>query len=254
MPALSFVTLLAYDYRYAFLAVRSYYDIADEIILGVDRDRVTHSGNPFHIDMREVADFVGGIDRAGKIRIVEDDFHSQPTPMDNDTHERNVLSLACRPGNWVVQIDADETLVDPAAFGEWMPTAPQDAQIKARWISVFKVFGDTALVIDPAKETAPVATLRRGEYTLARCTVDRPVLSPLLLLHYAWGRTREELKFKLHNWSHSKDFDVDAYFRLWDSVTMENYRQFKDFHPIVRGAWMELAPCSITRAETTPAA
>jgi len=30
MNGLSFITLLAYDYRYAFAAIRSYYEIADE--------------------------------------------------------------------------------------------------------------------------------------------------------------------------------------------------------------------------------
>jgi hypothetical protein len=245
VPGLSFVTLLAYDYRYAFDAVRSYYDIADEIVLGLDRDRITYAGNPFTIDMGEVRDFIGGIDHANKVRIIEGDFHSLPTPMGNETHERNVLSGHCAPGNWVVQIDADEQLVDAMQFRQWMQATPPDVQVKAHWIYVFKTFGHQVLAIDPARETCPIATMRRGAYTLARCTSDKPLLSPLLLLHYGMGRTPEEVRMKLNNWSHAKDIDVDALYRLWESVTLENYQTFRDFHPTIRGAWESLLLATI---------
>src|ERR1700743_384314 len=108
MPGLSFVTLLAYDYRYAFNSIPSYYALADEIILGVDKDRLSWMKKPFQIDIAEVQAFINRIDTGRKIRIVEGDFHQADHPMANDNFERSELSKACAPGNWVVHIDADE--------------------------------------------------------------------------------------------------------------------------------------------------
>ena len=99
-------------------------------------------------------------------------------------------------------------------------------------MSVFKVIGNQALVIDPPRETVPVATQLRGRYTLARWTGELGVLSPLKLLHFAWGRTAAEVKQKVENWSHARQIDGAAFMRLWESVTLENYQGFRDFHPL----------------------
>ena len=40
MAGLTFITPLAYDYAYSYATIEAYYGIADEIILGVDKDRI----------------------------------------------------------------------------------------------------------------------------------------------------------------------------------------------------------------------
>jgi hypothetical protein len=247
MAGLSFITLLSFDYRYAPAAIRSYYDIADEIILAVDADRVSWSGQPFEIDISKVRDFVARIDAGRKIRILEGNFHAHEHPMANDVAERRALSHQCAAGNWVVQIDCDETLLNPADFRRWMQTADPATCALARWISVFKTFEDCVLIIDPAVETVPVATQLRGQYTAARWTAQPRVESPLLLLHYSWGRTPAELRQKLRNWSHARDFDVEAFYRMWDSVTLENYNQFRNFHPLQGPLWPSLKVARLHR-------
>ncbi len=240
MSGLSFVTLLAYDYEYAFNAIASYYPIADEILLGLDRDRLTWSRRPFGLDREKLDTFLRGIDTAKKIRIVEGDFHSAATPMENDTAERNALSHECRPGNWVVQIDSDEILMNPEEFRTWLLAQPTGICATAIWVTVFKVFGRQALVIVPPSERAPVATMARGQYLLARETREPHVESPLDLMHLSWGRTDEELRTKLDNWGHATDFDIERYFQFWRSVTLDNYPQFENFHPLMGPLWPRL--------------
>jgi hypothetical protein len=246
MDGLSFITLLAYDYRYAFNAIRSYYDIADEIILGLDRERLSWMKQPFPIDMNAVSAFISQIDRGKKIRIVEGNFHSADHPMANDSLERSALSLECAEGNWVVQIDGDEILMNAMDFKNWIKTANPEYNVMARWIGVFKAFGSQVLVIDPPTEVAPVATKLRGQYTGARATKQQGIMSPLNLLHFSWGRTPDELLTKLRNWSHAKDFNIDAFFRMWQSITLQNYQQVRNFHPLHGPTWQSLRLATLT--------
>ena len=241
MAGLSFITLLAYDYKYAFDAIRSYYDIADEILLGLDIDRLTWMGRPFQIDMTALRDFIGTVDRQRKIRIVEGNFHTEPGPMLNETRERSLLSLETRQGNWIVQIDADEVLLNGPQFKEWLLTAcTSTCVVYARCIGVFKSFENKVLLIDPPEELAPVATQLRGSYTKARVTNQPEIISPLTLLHHSWGRSAEELLQKLDNWGHTGDFDIKRYFQFWQSINLSNYQQVRDFHPLYGPTWHAL--------------
>ncbi len=254
-PPLSFITLLAYDYRYAFEAIASYYAIADEIILGLDQDRLTWARQPFEIDLNAVRAFVGRIDTAGKIRLIEGNFHSHDHPMENDTRERNALSMQCAAGNWIVQIDADEMLLNADEFMTWMEAAGDKlagAVIMARWVNVFKQFGDKALVITPGNEGGPIATRMAGQYVNARWTRERQVASPLNLLHFSWGRTPEELRQKLRNWGHARDFDTEAFYRRWEGLNLENYDQWRNFHPLDGPLWQGLSVWRIVRTVRRP--
>jgi hypothetical protein len=237
---ISVVMLAAYDWRYALEALPHCYGIADEVLVGVDRDRVSMAGRPFPFNARAFGRGLRGLDRAGKLRLVEEDFHRFPDPSLNETDERNRLSRLCRPGNWVVQVDADEWMLNPAEFRDWLLAQPLEREVLARWVNVFKVIGEDALVIDGPDVWVPVATCRRGAYWHHRDTGGFPLKSPLSLLHFSWGRSRAELKRKLLNFSHAREVDADALLRLWDSVTLANHRRFKDFHPLQPALWHSL--------------
>jgi hypothetical protein len=251
MPGLSFVSLLAYDYRFFFESLPSYYALADEIILGLDKDRLTWKKQPFNFDAQAVGAFIGRIDTQKKIRFAQGDFHSLPQPILNDTNERSQLGQLCKPENWVVQIDSDEIVQNGDEFKDWLlANDPRGYQVVGTWISVFKSFGDKVLVVDPSIEQVPVATMSRGLYRSARMTSEPGILSPLRLLHFSWGRTPQELKQKLENWSHNADFNVQAYFDLWQSVTLENYHQIRNFHPLNGPAWLSLRLATLQRSQT----
>jgi len=180
------------------------------------------------------------------MRIVEGNFHARADPMFNDTDERNELSLQCRPGNWIVQIDCDELPLPPPpapaeAFREFLLNAADpDALVLARWYTVYKRIGDTALIIDPASEGTPVATRRRGAYTHARYTRQRQMKSALNLLHFSWGRSEAEVEQKLANWSHAQQFNAQAFLERWRALTLDNYGDYRDFHPIAPATWRGL--------------
>jgi hypothetical protein len=239
MAGLSFVTLLAYDWKYAFAAIRAYYAIADEIILGLDADRISWSKKPFSFDDAAVADLIAKLDKDKKIRIIEGNFHTQDTAMENETDERRQLGVACRAGNWVVQIDADEILLNPLEFKKYMERLPRGSCVWMGWLPVYKIIGKKALVVGGVPERAPVATCEPQLYHYGRLVEQPNVLLPLRLLHLAFCRTEEELVQKLTNWGHSHQVDVEKCVSVWRATNLENYQELKDFHPFLGPLW----PC-----------
>ncbi|HTB23506.1 MAG TPA: hypothetical protein VK914_12470 [bacterium] len=237
---LSFVTPVAYDHRFAWAAIASYYGIADEIVLGLDKDRVSWNGKPFQLDEGDFRRRLKAADPDGKITLVEGDFHSRGSAPANDTHERNALSLACKPGNWVVQIDSDELLQNPQEFRAWLLKRWRSWRVLGRWIVVFKRFGEDYLVVDKDSAWISLATRRRGRYTGCRDTKEMKRHSPLRMLHFSWGRDEAELKQKLESWTHARDFDTAKFFDFWKSVDLDNYRSFRDFHPLDGPDWPSL--------------
>jgi hypothetical protein len=237
---ISLVMPVSYDFRYSYVALERIYDIADEIILGLDKDRLSWSKKPFSFDMPSFHEHIGLLDRDDKIRIVEDNFHDAVQPMGNDTGERNKLSRHCRDGNWIIQIDSDEFAMNPADFKKWLASVNPESDLRARWLTVFKTFGDTCLVTDGPSYEVCIGTRRKASFVEARETGKPSVLSPLQLLHFSWGRTRDELAQKLRNWSHAQDFDTEKYLSFWDGVTLENYKQVVNFHPLFPALWPKL--------------
>lgn len=244
-------TPIAYDYRYAFAAIKAYYPIADEILLGLDNERITWSGKPFDFDAAEFERFLAIIDTRKIVTICEGNFHRFEKPIDNDTAERNALSLMAQPGNWILQIDSDEVLLNAPEFKKYLEeTNPEDKLVIARLLNVFKTFpspeGDKILLIEPPRECAFVGTKLQGNYHIVRYTGQDGANSPGIFLHFCWGRTPAELRQKCENWGHSQDFDVEKYLAFWDSITLDNWQGPKDFHPLDPKMWARLsAPLNI---------
>lgn len=246
--ALTFVTPIAYDYRYAFDTIRSYYAIADEIILGLDGERRSFSGHPYPFDEQEFAAGIAALDPERKIRIVEGDFHSKPHPLQNDHHERLTLANAAKPGHWIIQIDSDEVLLNPAEFRAWIDAAPSSHAIRARWLTVFKRLGDDLLIIREPDGRITIGTQQRHRYRHLR-EVDQPCLdSPLVLLHFAYGRSRAEIELKLKNWGHSREVDHQRFLRAWDEADLHNFHAYRDFHPLFAPWWAGLEHMRLARA------
>jgi hypothetical protein len=45
----------------------------------------------------------------------------------------------------------------------------------------------------------------------------------------------------LKSWGHNRDFDLETYYDQWKSLTIENYRERKNFHPLQPELWPGLA-------------
>ena len=112
----SAISLISYDAnRFLCDSIKRYYDYVDEIVLGIDKDRITWSGNPFEIDEDALWKELSTIDGDSKITIVEEDFHQSKVAIENDNYERNFLKQETKH-DWIVSIDADEMLINPKEF------------------------------------------------------------------------------------------------------------------------------------------
>lgn len=232
----SFYTPIAYDYIYAFSSIISYYDIADEILLGIDKDRVSWSKKKYDFDEEIFSSKIKQIDKDKKIKIIEGDFH-KTIPILNDTNERNYISTLCKKDNYIIGIDSDEILINPKEFKEWLDSQDKfKMDVRCMWHSVYKSFGTNFLITTPL-EPAIIGTNRRNSYKKCRLTNCYAELSPLQVLHFSWGRSREEVIQKIENWSHSSEFDRNGYMKLWDKVTINNYKQFTYLHPLGLKKW-----------------
>ena len=108
----SAISLISYDAnRFLCDSIERYYNYVDEIVLGIDKDRITWSGNPFEIDEDVLWKDLSVIDGDSKITIVEENFHQSKVAIENDNYERNFLKQECTH-EWIVSIDADEMLIN----------------------------------------------------------------------------------------------------------------------------------------------
>lgn len=237
---LSFYTPIAYDYQYAFSSILSYYDIADEIILAIDKDRISWANKPYTFDNDVFWSWIKNNDRCHKIKVVEDNFHCKSNPTENDTYERNYISSLCT--GYIIGIDSDEILLNPIEFKRWLIEKQPTEDVTCTWFSVYKSFGDKLLITLPNEE-AGLGTALKNKYYKCRCTKNPHILSPLKVLHFSWGRTRDEIIQKLNNWTHTYDFNIEKHLQVWDSVTLENYKEKTNLHPLGLKQWWKSLEC-----------
>lgn len=237
---LSFITPVAYDFPYAFEVIKSYYDIADEIILGLDRDRISFSKKTFPFDQEAFYRGLHQIDVKSKIRLIEDDFHSMDHPLGNEHAERQILTQAAKKGNWIIQIDSDEILVNPDDLVAWIQSVPDNFSIRARWYNVYKRIGSALLMINDNQPYITIGTKDPHSIISNRETNQQVADSPLILMHYAYGRTRFEVEMKLRHWGHSQEIDFESTLATWDQVTLDTYSQVQNFHPLYPPWWPSL--------------
>ncbi len=60
------------------------------------------------------------------------------------------------------------------------------------------------------------------------------------IMHQSWARPEKEILQKLSNWGHKLDFNSQEYFNKWKMLNADNYKSFRNFHPIKRDLWPSL--------------
>lgn len=239
----SVISLISYDAEYLPSSIRSYYNYVDEIVLGLDSDRITWSGNPFSFDEGALWSELKTIDTEGKISIVEDNFHKSGVAIENDNYERNFLKSQCS-NDWIFSFDADEELLNAKDFFyKFCPIVEKyykKTDICMTWVTPYKTIDDVTLLItnDDATpffgENQGIATHKDNSYVYARWS-DRSasgsnrVLSPLVALHWSLCRNKDDLYEKIHNIGHSDIVEQDPFYNLWNQVTLDNYTSIKNF-------------------------
>ena len=264
MKKKSAISLISYDANdYLTKSIEKYYDYVDEIVLGIDKDRVTWSKNKFNIDESTLWSELSNLDGDNKISIIEENFHESDVPIENDNFERNYLKSNCSH-DWIFSFDADEVLLNAKQFfHDYCPIAERyynKYDICMTWATPYKVVKDNegnsiTLVIanDDASpffgENQGVVTSSDSTFMYARWTdksqhgMNR-IASPLVALHYSLCRSNENLKEKITNIGHSDLAEKDPFFQIWSKVDFENYKELKDFKTSGLGSaqWPSLEP------------
>lgn len=243
MQPISAISLISYDAEYLPKSISRYYDYVDDIVLGLDADRISWNNNKFSFNEAELWIQLQAIDKDNKISIVEDNFHSSSIAIENDNFERNYLKEHCKH-DWILSIDADEELLNANDFFyKYLPIVEpykDKVDICMTWATPYKTIGDTTLVIANEDnspffgENQGVLTSKKSTYTYARwtdvsSTGFNRLIAPLTAIHWSLCRNEDALVQKINNTGHADLIGKDPFYNLWQSVTLENYHTFKNF-------------------------
>jgi len=239
----SVISLISYDAHMLIESIKSYYAYVDEIILGLDEDRISWNNNKFSFNEGELWDSLLSIDVDNKIEVIQSNFHSSKIAIENDNYERNFLKSKCT-NSWIFSFDADEVLLNAKDFFySYCPIVhkyKEDKDVCMIWVTPFKTIGDTTLLIvneDGAPffgENQSIATSVNNTFTYARwsnvsASGKNRLMSPLIGLHWSLDRDKQALYEKINNTGHSDIVNEDPFFSLWNSVTLDNYKEFHNF-------------------------
>ena len=244
---ISAITLASHDAEYLPESISRYYSYVDEIVIGLDKNRQTWTGNKFTFDEDKVFSQLKELDVEGKINLVEESFcipELVSVPIENDNYERNILRHNCS-NDIVLSVDADENLYNCSDFFErYVPLAApylKEYDVGFHWITPYKQIDDkTLLIVDeynyPVMEYQAVLSHKTNPYMYARyscvsATGNNRLTSPLVALHYGLARKDEtKLKQKLQNQGHANEDDGE-FLELWKKVNLKNYTMLKNFKP-----------------------
>ncbi|NDV78523.1 hypothetical protein [Dysgonomonas sp. 511] len=236
--------LVSYDYKYIEYSLPTVYQHADSITIAVDKDRLTWAGEKFDIP-DSFFQWIKEFDKEKKIKIYEDSFYvSNLTTMECDTRERKMLSRFMGEGGWHIQVDSDEYFLDFPAFINHIRSLDinKPTAIYGEFITIFK-YDETGMFLIDSNEPFALAT-NNPVYIAARRTDesinDTVHYTNFKVLHQSWGRSEAEIALKMKNWSHSDDFNTDAYLNFWKAINKHTYNYIQNFHPLDPPAWKKL--------------
>lgn len=239
----SVISLISYDAAYLPRSIKRYYSYVDEIVLGLDSDRITWSGNSFSFDENTLWKELKAIDVDNKISIIEENFHKSKIAIENDNYERNFLKQQCTH-DWIFSFDADEELLNAKMFFQkFCPLTSKyikDYDLCMNWVTPYKQIDDITLLIANDNNTPffgenqGVVTHRDSTYVYARwsdksAAGKNRIMSPLVALHWSLCRPKEALHEKINNIGHSDLVENDPFYKIWNEVTLDNYTTMKNF-------------------------
>jgi hypothetical protein len=239
--------VLAADPAWLSAGVRSYYGLVSRIFVSYDADGRSWTGQQLPIE--RCLDIIRELDTDGKVTLLPGRFwRPAERPLDNDTYQRQVcIDAASEIADWIIQLDADEILLDPATFARELVAADADGRdgleyparclyaslARGRYLEESRRFGGIA-----ATYPGPVAvragsrlrvarqgpsSLRRVDFRKRNTDPSHPRSSPVDaviapaqgMIHFSWVRSEEELRAKGRSSGHAHDFDWDKAIDSW---------------------------------------
>lgn len=238
--SISLGILVSYDYEYLKVALPKIYDYVSFIVLSIDKNRRTWKGDDFYIP-ESFFSWLKAFDINNKITLYEYCVDEDLSSMKIETHLRNKMIELMPNSDWYMQIDTDEYIINPenllSELSKFKTNEP--VNIFGYIIPIFKSDEQGKFIINTLEEF-PFVT-NHPYYTTARHIENTSKQhADVFFLHQSWDRPVQEIKVKLKNWGHNTDFDINDYFRFWESINRFNYRYIKNFHPLVPVMWPEL--------------
>ncbi|WGK63791.1 hypothetical protein [Croceiramulus getboli] len=238
--------LISYDYQYVLHSLKLAYDNVDEIYLAIDKNFRTWTGTPFEINSIFFEE-IKKLDFKNKVKIYRDDFYLPGlTPIECDTRERCLLNQRMGKG-WKIQLDSDEYIPNFSILSKYLRkhwfflVFPKLTPIvfQGRLINLLKKT-ENGFIYTDGNEVFPFIT-NQYEYKLARVNYSvRNFNCDIYAIHQSWARPLKELEFKVTNWGHALDYDVNLFLANWKQLNEENYKSNLLSHPNNGSAWANL--------------
>lgn len=241
--------LLSYDYSYIFTSLKHIYNDVDSIVISYDENNKTWAGNDVFIPESFFSE-IKAIDIHHKIIFYKDSFYIPGMqPMELETRQRNKMAEKLGLSGWHIQIDGDEYAYDFKKISQFLRTnrfllknpEKNPFNFQVNFVTLFKHNEEGFFVITPFEEKCMLIT-NYPQYEYARLTnKGRTLPLDYYLIHQSWARDEKEIVEKINNWGHKNDFDTSQFLDLWKELNANNYKTFKNFHPLDKAQWKELS-------------
>lgn len=238
--------LLSYDYIKLKNSIPPVYKMADRIFIAIDSAFLTWSGQLFKVDSH-FFEWLKEFDVDDKIELYYDNFYvPELSAIENDNRERHMLSLKMGIGNWLIQVDSDEYFINFDNFVKNLRKYdhyldnPEKTKIQFAGflINMYKYSDGGVFFVE--KPTRVLAATNYPNYKVARQTKQRIIYTPNILWHETLARNEKDIEFKLMNWGHNVDVDVEKFMEKWRSVNISNYQTLRGFFYMNPKKWKKL--------------
>ena len=251
-PVIKVGYLVSYDWQLLKNSIPAIYADAGKIVLAIDINRTSWAGRPYSFAEEEFRAFIREVDIGGKIELYEDNFFDPSlTTMQNEVREGKMLAAKRGTGGWHVQFDCDEYPIDFKRFVATLKEIDPDpdpsrirkpVNVTGNFVPVIKAVEGGFLIVKPDPKSPELCTLATQvpDYISGRRSGHFNIQTSLLIVHETQSRTEEEFYYKLKNWGHNADFDIDKHFALWKSLDARNFASLKNFNPVEKTLWPAL--------------
>lgn len=246
---------VAYDWYLLEYAIPQVYNHADVICLSIDKHKRSWAGHLYRWNENGFRQLLNRLDPKGKIQVYEDDFSlPELSPMQNEVRQRNKIAEFMGQGGWHIQLDADEYFLEFSKFVSFLKKCKYKRPINicCPLYTLFKEIDQGYLIIknkSHKKQDFVAIASNQPYYEFGRSNGYFNVKTNFGIVHQSWARSNDEIKEKINNWGHKEDFDVMAYFERWEMLNEDNYKSFKNFHPLQPHHWESL---KLIEAENIP--
>lgn len=238
--------LLSYDYMYFLTSVKQLYNDVDKIIVAIDKDYKTWSGNTFEIP-NSFFEEVKAFDSRNIIEFYFEKFYIEGlSPINCESRERNMVLKKLGRG-WKIQLDVDEYIYEfkeikkyldkywyLTLFPKFTPVC-----IQGILVTLYKEFPEGYLFINNGELFSFITNQKFNIHTRWNDKV-RNHNACIRVIHQSWARPANEIEKKIKNWGHKDDFEIDKYFDFWKKIDIINYINYINIHPIVPEVWNKL--------------